>query len=69
MRISARNTFAGTVKKVTEGAVNNEVVVEMPDGTEFVSIITRSSSERLGLEVGMPVYTVIKASDVMIATE
>lgn len=69
MRISARNTFAGTVKKITEGAVNNEIVVELADGSEIVSIITRSSSDRLGLTVGAPVYTVIKASDVMIATE
>ncbi len=69
MKISARNTFAGTVKRISEGAVNNEIVVEMADGSEIVSIITRSSSERLGLKVGIPVYTVIKASDVMIATE
>jgi len=33
------------------------------------SIITKSSAERLNLAVGKDVYAVIKASDVMIATE
>lgn len=69
MKISARNVFSGTVKKVTVGAVNNEVVVELPGGVEVVSIITRSSSERLGLEAGKPVHAVIKASDVMMAVD
>ena len=46
-----------------------EVVVELPGGTEVVSIITRSSAESLGLAVGKQVYAVIKASNVMIAID
>jgi molybdopterin-binding protein len=69
MEISARNSLRGKVKTVLPGAVNTEVVVEIADGLEVVAIITKESAERLGLVVGKEVYAVIKASDVMIATD
>jgi molybdopterin-binding protein len=69
MDISARNTLKGTVKHVSPGAVNTEITVELPGGAEVVSIITKASAERLKLAVGKEVFAVIKASDVMIATE
>ena len=67
--ISARNVLKGKVKKVTPGAVNSEIVLEIADGIEIVSIITKSSAERLGLKEGKEAYVVIKASNVMIATD
>jgi molybdopterin-binding protein len=69
MQISARNTLKGRVKHIAPGAVNTEVTVELPGGAEVVSIITKSSAERLHLAPGMEVYAVVKASDVMIATD
>ena len=66
MKISARNVFKGVVKELEHGAVNSEVVVELPSGLEVVSIITKHSAESLGLAVGKEVYTVIKASNIMI---
>jgi molybdopterin-binding protein len=66
MKISARNVLKGTIKQLTDGAVNTEVVVELPGGIEIVSMITRHSAEALELAVGKEVYAVIKASDVMI---
>jgi molybdopterin-binding protein len=69
MKISARNVLQGKVKKIVPGAVNTEVVVELPGGIEVVSIITKSSAESLGLVVGKQVYAVVKASNVMIATD
>ena len=66
MKISARNVFKGKVKHLEHGAVNSEVVVELPNGVEVVSIITKYSAEALELAVGKEVYAVIKASDVMI---
>ncbi len=69
MKLSARNVIKGKVKKVTHGAVNSEVVVELPGGVEVVSIITKTSAEGLGLAVGKEVYTVIKASNVMLAVD
>ncbi len=66
MKLSARNAFKGTVKQIVHGAVNSEVVVELPGGLEMVSIITKHSAESLGLVVGKEVYAVVKASNVMI---
>jgi len=67
--ISARNVLKGKVKKVTPGAVNSEIIVSLPGGLEVVSIITKSSTERLGLKEGKEVSVVIKASNVMIMTD
>jgi molybdopterin-binding protein len=69
MQISARNVLKGRVKKVTPGAVNSEIVVELASGVEMVSIITKSSAERLGLAPGKEVYTIVKASNVMIGID
>jgi molybdopterin-binding protein len=69
MQLSARNQLMGTVKKVEHGAVNSEVTIELAGGIEVVSIITKQSAEQLEIAVGNSVLAVIKASDVMIATE
>jgi len=69
MQLSARNVLKGRVKHVAPGAVNTEVTLELPGGTEIVSIITKSSAERLRLDQGSEVYAVIKASEVMVATD
>ena len=68
MQISARNVLKGKVKALVHGAVNSEVVIELPGGVEVVSIITKHSAEALGLEVGKDAYAIIKASDVMIGS-
>lgn len=66
MQLSARNQLAGRVKSVTHGAVNSEVVLELPGGAEIVAIVTRSSAESLELAPGREACAVIKASNVMI---
>jgi molybdopterin-binding protein len=65
MEISGRNQLRGTVASVSLGDVMAEVKVQVGDH-EVVSIITRSSAERLGLKAGGPVIVLIKATDVMI---
>ena len=69
MKISARNVLRGKVKIVKAGVVNSEVLVELPGGAQIVAMITRESAEELGLAPGKDVYAVIKASNVMIATD
>jgi molybdopterin-binding protein len=69
MKISARNVLSGKVKRLVHGAVNSEVLIELPGGIEIVSIITKSSAKNLALKKGKEVYAVIKASNVMIATD
>lgn len=69
MQISARNVLKGTVKSLTPGVVNTEVVIELPSGQEIVSVITKTSAERLGLAVGKPVSAIIKSSDVLVGVD
>ena len=69
MRISARNVLKGTIKSVNHGAVNSEIVLELPGGVQLVSIITKRSAEDLGLKEGVEAYAVVKASNVMIAVD
>jgi len=69
MKISARNVLQGKVKRLVHGAVNSEVTIALPGGIEMVSIITKSSAKTLGLKKGKEVYAVVKASNVMIATD
>ena len=45
MKLSARNVLPATIKAVTPGAVDTEVVVESAPGIEVVSIITKKSAE------------------------
>jgi molybdopterin-binding protein len=69
MKISARNVLSATVKAVTPGAVDTEVVVELAPGIEIVSIITKKSAQTLGLKPGGKAYAIIKASNVMIGVD
>jgi molybdopterin-binding protein len=69
MKLSARNVIKGKVVKVLKGAVNSEVTLELPGGTQIVSIITNTSVDSLGLIEGKSAYAVIKASNVMVAVE
>jgi molybdopterin-binding protein len=68
MKVSARNQLSGTVKSVKMGNVMAEVVVEVA-GSEVVSAITRQSAEDLNVKPGTPVTVIIKATEVMLATE
>lgn len=69
MKISARNVLKGKIKKIIQGAVNSEVIIEISGGQEIVSVITKKSVASLGLKEGKEVYAVIKASNVMIAID
>jgi molybdopterin-binding protein len=69
MKLSARNILKGKVLKISKGAVNSEVIIELPGGSQLVSIITNSSVENLELEEGKQAYAVIKASNIMVAVD
>ena len=69
MRISARNQLAGTVEKVTKGAVNAEVNLKLAGGENIAAIITNTSVDALNLKKGAAAFAVVKASEVMIGTE
>lgn len=66
--LSARNQLRGRVAAIVVEGVMAEVRVRMGD-QELVSIITRSSAERLELRVGDPVVAVIKSTEIMIGKQ
>jgi molybdate transport system regulatory protein len=66
MKISARNTLAGTISKVIKGAVNAEVDITLEGGDKVVAIITNDGVAGLGLKEGMHAYAVLKASWVIL---
>jgi molybdate transport system regulatory protein len=57
------------VQNITLGEVMSEVTVDIGGGNQLVSAITKASVERLELEVGSNVTVVVKATEVMLATE
>jgi len=69
LKLSARNVLKGRVKSIQHGAVNTEVIVEIPGGVEMVSIITKTSAQSLGLKEGKEVYVIVKASNVMLGID
>ena len=69
MKISARNVLKGKIKTIKHGSVNSEVAIGLVGGAQIVSIITKNSAQNLRLSKGKEVYAVIKASNVMIATD
>jgi molybdopterin-binding protein len=69
MRISARNQIKGKIVEVTKGATTSHVRVDIGTGQIVTSAITNEAVEELGLKKGDNVVAVIKASDVMIATD
>ena len=65
MKLSARNQFEGKVTKVTEGAVNGIVSIDV-NGTPVSATISMSAIKELGLEPGKAACAVVKATEVMV---
>jgi molybdopterin-binding protein len=68
VKLSARNQLSGTVSEIHRGAAIANVVLDVA-GERLVASITVEAVDELGLSEGSEVTAVIKASDVLIATE
>ncbi len=68
MKLSARNKLDGTVTSISRGEAIANVVIDVA-GQRLVASITVEAAEELGLAEGKPVTAIVKASDVIIATE
>jgi len=67
VRLSTRNQLPGTVTRVTPGAVNTEVVIQVQGGATIAAIVTNASAQRLELAEGKPATALFKASSVILA--
>jgi len=65
MPLSARNQLPGTVEDLHLGDIMAHVIVRVGDNL-VESVITRTSTEELGLKKGDRVRVVVKSTEVMI---
>ena len=68
MKLSARHQLKGTVTAVNKGAAIANVVLDV-GGQRLVASITVEAVDDLGLTEGSKVTAIVKASDVIIATD
>jgi molybdopterin-binding protein len=69
VKLSAGNVIRGRILKVTHGAVDSEISLELAGGDRIVALVTRQSAEKLDLVEGSEAFAVIKATNVMIAVD
>ncbi|MES1925536.1 TOBE domain-containing protein [Salinisphaera sp. T31B1] len=67
MLTSARNQLLGQVIELRHAAVNTEVEIALTGGDHLTAVITRASADNLGLENGVAITALIKASWVVVA--
>ncbi|MFD7170024.1 TOBE domain-containing protein [Streptomyces violascens] len=68
MSLSIRNQIAGTVTAVTPGEVMATVKVRLDGGQDITAAITLEAVKELGLAEGSAVKTLIKSTEVSLAT-
>jgi len=68
VKLSARNQLPGTVTGINQGEAIANVVLDVA-GQRLVASITVEAVAELGLKEGSAVTAIVKASDVMIATD
>ena len=68
MKLSARNQLSGTVTSINEGAAIANVELDV-NGQRLVASITVEAARELGLRDGKAVTAIVKASDVILATD
>lgn len=68
MKLSARNQLPGTVSSINRGEAIANVVLDV-GGQRLVASITVEAVDELGLAEGSQVTAIVKASDVLIATD
>lgn len=66
MKLSARNNLKGTVKSIDEGLITSKVVIDLGNGNEIVSIISKDAIADLKLEVGKEAFAIVKSTEVIV---
>ncbi len=68
-RTSARNRLHGVIRRINQGSISAEVVMELSDGTEICTLITDESVRRMTLVEGDELWAMFKAFSVILAVE
>ena len=69
MKITTRNVLEGVVAAVKQGAVNDEISIDLKGGLKVSAIVTCKSTETLGLKPGKEVLAMVKGVNVLLARD
>ena len=69
MKTSARNQFSGKIKSIKHGPVTSEITLVLENGVELVATVTEESCRELGLAEGGIATALIKAGNIIVATD
>jgi molybdate transport system regulatory protein len=69
MKVSARNLWSGKVHRMTRGAINTLVELQLKGEDQLSALITNESVEALGLENDSEVIAMVKAPAVVIVKD
>jgi molybdopterin-binding protein len=66
MKLSARNKLKGKITAIEEGLITGKVKIDLGNGNEIVSIISKDAISELGLKIGDEAFAVIKSTEVLV---
>ncbi len=66
MKLSARNKLKGKITAIEEGLITAKVKIDLGNGNEIVSIISKDSISELNLKLGDTAFAVIKSTEVIV---
>jgi molybdate transport system regulatory protein len=69
MKLSTRNQIGGTVEQIRTGEVMASVKVRLAGGDVITAAVTAEAVEDLGIAAGSSVTVLVKATEVMLATD
>jgi molybdopterin-binding protein len=69
MKVSARNNLKGVIKPVEEGLITSKVVIDLGNGNQIVSIISKDAITDLDLKVGKEAFAIVKSTEVIVGVE
>lgn len=69
MKYGARNQLVGTVTAIKKGSLMCQVTVRIAGGATVSSVMTLDSLKELGIKKGSEVKVLIKAVNVLLATD
>ena len=67
LQTSARNQYLGVITEIETGTVSCEVLIQIAEQQQIVAVLTEHSRLDMGLQLGMSVIAMIKATSVTLA--
>ena len=69
MKTSSRNAYVGKITAIILGGLNDEVELELATGEKVYGQLAHASAVRLGLAVGTEAMALVKATEILLASE